>query len=53
MLIIKGLQKLEYNNPGLLVDLDIGFKSVPMPMDSYGAGSQELKILYSGTEIQK
>ncbi len=28
-----GVNKLEYNNPGLMVDLDVGFKSVPMPMD--------------------
>ena len=29
------LNKLEYNNPELLVDLDAGFKAVPMPMDFY------------------
>ncbi len=43
-----GLQKLEYNNPGLIVDLDVGFKSVPMPMDFDGDGDYDLLISESG-----
>ncbi len=43
-----GLTKLEYNNPGLLVDLDVGFKSVPMPMDFDGDGDYDLLISESG-----
>ena len=34
------LNKLEYNNPDLLVDLDAGFKAVPMPMDFDGDGDR-------------
>ena len=44
-----GLHKLEYNNPGLLVDLDAGFKSVPMPMDFDGDGDYDLLISESGS----
>ena len=43
-----GLQKLEYNNPELLVDLDVGFKGVPMPMDFDGDGDLDLLISESG-----
>lgn len=43
-----GLQKLEYNNPGLIVDLDAGFKTVPMPMDFDGDGDYDLLISESG-----
>ena len=39
-----GLFKLEYNNPELLVDLDAGFKAVPMPMDFDGDGDFDLLI---------
>jgi hypothetical protein len=42
------LYKLEYNNPGLLVDLDAGFKAVPMPMDFDGDGDYDLLISESG-----
>ncbi|WP_372935156.1 FG-GAP repeat domain-containing protein, partial [Mariniphaga sediminis] len=45
----KGVQKMEYNNPGLLVDLDVGFKSVPMPMDFDGDGDLDLLISESGS----
>lgn len=44
-----GLQKLKYNNPDLLVDLDVGFKSVPMPMDFDGDGDNDLLISESGS----
>ncbi|XOV93800.1 MAG: FG-GAP repeat domain-containing protein [Bacteroidota bacterium] len=43
------LHKLEYNNPGLLVDLDAGFKAVPMPMDFDGDGDLDLLISESGS----
>ena len=42
------LYKLEYNNPGLLVDLDAGFKAVPMPMDFDGDGDYDLLVSESG-----
>ena len=42
------LNKLEYNNPELLVDLDAGFKAVPMPMDFDGDGDIDLLISESG-----
>lgn len=45
----KGVQKLEYNNSELLVDLDVGFKSVPMPMDFDGDGDLDLLISESGS----
>ena len=44
----KGLQKLEYNNPGLTVDLDGGFKVLPMPMDFDGDGDYDLVLSESG-----
>jgi hypothetical protein len=43
-----GLHKLEYNNPSLTVDLDVGFKSVPMPMDFDGDGDLDLLVSESG-----
>jgi hypothetical protein len=43
------LIKLEYNNPGILVDLDVGFKGVPMPMDFDGDGDYDLLISASGS----
>ncbi len=46
------LQKLEYNNPGLLVDLDAGFKVLPMPMDFDGDGDYDLLVSESGAYIE-
>ena len=43
-----GLQKLEYNHPGLTVDLDGGFKVLPMPMDFDGDGDYDLVLSESG-----
>lgn len=43
------LHKLEYNNPDILVDLDVGFKSVPMPMDFDGDGDIDLLVSESGS----
>jgi len=42
------VHKLEYNNPGLLVDLDAGFKAVPMPLDFDGDGDYDLLVSESG-----
>lgn len=44
-----GVEKLAYNNPGLLVDLDVGFKSVPLPMDFDGDGDLDLLVAASGS----
>jgi len=44
-----GIHKLEYHNPDILVDLDVGFKSVPMPMDFDGDGDIDLLISESGS----
>ncbi|MBN1349212.1 VCBS repeat-containing protein [candidate division KSB1 bacterium] len=38
------LRKLEYNNPEILVDLDAGFKAVPMPLDFDSDGDYDLLI---------
>lgn len=43
------LHKLEYNNPEILVDLDVGFKSVPMAMDFDGDGDLDLLMSESGS----
>ncbi len=43
------LYKLKYNNPDILVDLDVGFKAVPMPMDFDGDGDLDLLISESGS----
>lgn len=43
------LHKLSYNNPGLIVDLDAGFKALPLPMDFDGDGDLDLLISESGS----
>jgi len=47
-----GLKKLNYNNSKLLVDLDAGFKSLPMPMDFDGDGDYDLLISESGAYVE-
>lgn len=47
-----GLQKLNYNNPDLIVDLDAGFKTIPMPMDFDGDGDYDLIISESGAYVE-
>lgn len=47
-----GLQKLNYNNPNLIVDLDAGFKSKPMPMDFDGDGDFDLIVSESGAYVE-
>ncbi len=44
----EGINKLEYNNPEALVDLDGGFKVLPMPMDFDGDGDYDLVLSESG-----
>ncbi len=48
----EGINKLRYNNPDLLVDLDVGFKSVPMPMDFDGDGDIDLLISAAGSYME-
>jgi len=43
------LHKLAYNNPELLVDLDAGFKALPMPMDFDGDGDLDLLVSESAS----
>ena len=43
------LYKLAYNNSDLLVDLDAGFKAVPMPMDFDGDG--DLDFVFTNGQI--
>lgn len=45
----EGLHKLEYHHPEIIVDLDVGFKSVPMPMDFDGDGDMDLLISESAS----
>ncbi len=45
---VKGITKLEYHHPGLVVDLDVGFKADPMPMDFDGDGDLDLLVSESG-----
>ncbi|CAG5003762.1 hypothetical protein DYBT9275_03224 [Dyadobacter sp. CECT 9275] len=44
-----GVEKLVYNNPGALVDLDVGFKSIPLPMDFDGDGDMDLLMVSTGS----
>ncbi|WP_236970859.1 FG-GAP repeat domain-containing protein [Membranihabitans marinus] len=48
----EGVEKMRYNNPDLLVDLDVGFKSVPMPMDFDGDGDLDLLVSASGSYVE-
>ncbi len=48
----EGMNKLRYNNPDLLVDLDVGFKSIPMPMDFDGDGDLDLLVSESGAYVE-
>src|SRR5204863_208034 len=48
------LQRLAYNNPGLLVDLGVGLWAWPLPMDYNGDGLMDLVVVctdkpYNGT----
>ena len=39
-----GLERLKYNNPGLVVDLGVGLWAWPLPMDLDGDGNAELVV---------
>lgn len=39
------LQRLTYNNPGLVVDLAVGLRGWPLPMDYNGNGIPDLVIV--------
>ncbi|NBR42574.1 MAG: hypothetical protein EBU04_06855 [Verrucomicrobia bacterium] len=39
-----GLQRLKYNNPGLVVDLGVGLWAWPLPMDFNGDGKLDLVV---------
>ena len=50
------LQRLKYNNPGLVVDLGVGLWSWPIPMDVNGDGFTDLVVVcedkpYNGTYV--
>lgn len=50
----EGLQRVPYNNPGLVVDLGVGLWSWPVPMDFDGDGDNDLVVVspdkpYNGT----
>ncbi|WP_141402428.1 FG-GAP repeat domain-containing protein [Sediminicola luteus] len=44
--------KMAYQNPDLVVDLDVGFKSVPMPMDFDGDGDMDLLVSEAGSYVE-
>ena len=46
------LHKLEYRHPGLTVDLDVGFKSIPLPMDFDGDGDFDLLVSETGSYVE-
>ena len=39
------LQRLQYNNPGLVVDLGVGLWAWPLPMDFDGDGVYDLVVV--------
>ncbi len=50
----EGLQRLKYNNPGLVVDLGVGLWAWPVPADADGDGDHDLIVVcpdtpYNGT----
>ncbi len=42
-----GLQRIKFNNPGLVVDLGVGLVAVPLPMDYDGDGDYDLVVTAS------
>ena len=42
--VASGLQRLKYNNPGLVVDLGVGLWAWPLPMDFNGDGKLDLVV---------
>ncbi len=47
-----GVEKLIYNNPDVLSDLDVGFKSTPLPMDFDGDGDMDLLMVSTGSYVE-
>lgn len=41
---VEGLERLKYNNPGLVVDLGVGLWAFPLPMDFNGDGKLDLVV---------
>jgi len=41
----QGLERLQYNNPGLIVDLGVGLWAWPLPMDFDGDGDNDLVVV--------
>ena len=48
-----GLQRLRYNNPGLVVDLGVGFWAWPLPMDFDGDGRPRPRRQLPGQALQR
>lgn len=51
-----GLQRIKYNNPGLVVDLGVGLWAWPIPCDADGDGDHDLVVVcpdkpYNGTYL--
>ncbi|HLQ47219.1 MAG TPA: hypothetical protein VK137_20915, partial [Planctomycetaceae bacterium] len=51
-----GLQRIKYNNPGLVVDLGVGLWAWPVPCDADGDGDHDLIVVcpdkpYNGTYL--
>ena len=46
------MAKMEYHNPTAIVDLDVGFKSVPMPMDFDGDGDLDLLVSEASSYVE-
>src|SRR3954466_5277211 len=40
----QGLERIKYNNPGLVVDLGVGLWAWPLPMDFDGDGDLDLVV---------
>src|SRR5690242_14063154 len=40
-----GLERLKYNNPGLIVDLGVGLWAWPVPADADGDGDNDLIVV--------
>ena len=42
--VAAGLERIKYNNPGLVVDLGVGLWAMPLPMDFDGDGDNDLVV---------
>ena len=48
----QGLERLDYNHPGLIVDLGVGLWASPLPMDYDGDGDLDLVVVCPGTPYE-